>query len=139
MVLGVAIVGMVVALVLARIAPRGLTFWLAIEVSLAVVLFVATAHFTGNPASDFVRWIIAVEHDLNLALLVSMVRGAWGTQRLAGVLGGPPRQRPLGVAPMVLVMAIEVIDDPAQHGLTVLVLVWMVVAVLALMRAPSPA
>jgi transglutaminase-like putative cysteine protease len=134
-IVGIALVGIVCALVMARLLPRGLTFWLLTEVSLAAVLFVTTAAHSNRVFNDFRVWILAIQHNLPLAILVAMAIGAWVLTAWTAYWVVRRGNVALGVAPLAVVMALEVIDDPNQHGLTVLVLAWLVVAGLVLMRS----
>lgn len=131
----IAAVGVVAALVMARFLPRGLTFWLLTEVSLVAVLFIATARHSGVVWSDFRVWVLAIQHNLLMAVLVAMVMGAWVLTAWTAYWVVRRGNVALGLAPMTVVMALEVIDDPNQSGLTILVLAWLVVAGLILMRS----
>ncbi len=132
---GIAVVGIIAALVMARFLPRGLTYWLLTEVTLVVVLFLTTARHSDGVFHDFRLWVLAIEHNLPLAILVAMVMGAWVLTAWTAYWVVRRGNVALGLAPMVVVMALEIIDDPNQHGLTILVLAWLVVAGLVLMRS----
>jgi transglutaminase-like putative cysteine protease len=133
--IGVAMVGILIALVMSRFLPRGLTYWLLTEVTLVGVLFISTARHADDPWKDFRGWVLAIEHSLPLAILVAMVMGAWVLTAWTAYWVVRRGNVALGLAPMAVVMALEVIDDPNQHGLTILVLAWLVVAGLILMRS----
>jgi transglutaminase-like putative cysteine protease len=133
----VAILGAIFVSALARVAPRGVSYWLAIEVALVLVLFWSTAHHTGGAggiATDFRTWILAIAQDLDTALLVVMVAGVWLGVAWAGYWVLRRGEGPLGLAPMAVVLAFEVVDDPGQSAITFLVVAWIVMAGLLLLR-----
>jgi len=51
-VIPVAIVGAIFVAALARLAPRGVTYWLAIEVAMVLLLFLSTARPLWRPRRD---------------------------------------------------------------------------------------
>ena len=106
------------ALVLAKAAPRATAFWLAAEVTAVAALFISTAAHTGARVDqDFVTWVLAVRVSLQLALLVAMVAAAWLS--CAWLVFWTLRRRnvPLALAPMIVTLAVELLDDPGQKGL----------------------
>ena len=131
---GVALAGVLSGIVLARLAPRATTFWLASEVGMIAVMFVATARHTSAPASDFVAWVVSLRHDISLALLVSMVAAAWLSTAWTAYWTLRRGQVPVALAPLATVMVVEVIDDPGLKAITYRVVVWMALAGLLLMR-----
>jgi transglutaminase-like putative cysteine protease len=136
-VIPVAIVGAISVAALARVAPRGVTYWLVIEVAMVLVLFLSTAHHSGDPgdiATDFRTWVLAIARDLNTALVVTMVAGTWLGVAWAGYWVLRRGQAPLGLGPMAVVLGVEVVDDPSQSAITFLVVAWMVMAGLLLLR-----
>src|ERR1700694_1144272 len=56
-VIGVSLLGALSGIILVRLSPRATTFWLASEVGMIAVMFMATARHTSAPASDFVAWV----------------------------------------------------------------------------------
>ena len=136
-VIPVAIVGAIFVAALARLAPRGVTYWLAIEVAMVLLLFLSTAHHSGDPgeiATDFRAWVLSIASDLSTALLVTIVAGTWLSVAWAGYWVLHRGQAPLGLGPMAVVLGFEVLDDPGQNALTFLVVAWMVMAGLLLLR-----
>jgi transglutaminase-like putative cysteine protease len=136
-VIPVAILGAIFVAALARMAPRGVSYWLAIEVALVLVLFLSTAHHPGGAggiAIDFRTWILAIAHDLDTALLVAMVAGVWLGVAWAGYWVLRRGEAPVGLGPMAAVLVFEVVDDPGQSAITFLVVAWMVMAGLLLLR-----
>ena len=123
-----AVLGTAFLLVLVKVSPRATTFWLAAEVAAVAALFIATAHHSGLRVDrDFRDWVLAVRGSLQLALLVAMVAAAWlscawlvfWTLRRRNVL--------LAVAPLIVALAVEILDDPGQKSLAILVAAWIAV------------
>ncbi|MFY9615005.1 MAG: transglutaminaseTgpA domain-containing protein, partial [Candidatus Dormiibacterota bacterium] len=125
----VAVVGTVVAIVLAKLSPRATTFWLAAEVTAVAVLFTATATHTGwRLDRDFVTWVLGIRASLQLATLVAMVASTWLACAWLAFWTVRSRNVPVALAPMVVVLTVEVLDDPGQKGLTLLLALWIAVA-----------
>ncbi|MDP9325347.1 MAG: hypothetical protein M3O87_02265, partial [Candidatus Dormibacteraeota bacterium] len=125
----VAVLGTVVAIVLAKLSPRATTFWLAAEVSAVAALFIATATHTGwRVDRDFITWVLGVRASLQLALLVAMVASTWLACAWLAFWTVRTRNVPVALAPMVVVLTVEVLDDPGQKGLTLLLALWIAVA-----------
>ncbi|HXA42144.1 MAG TPA: transglutaminaseTgpA domain-containing protein [Candidatus Solibacter sp.] len=131
----VAVFGAIFVAILARVVPRGLTYWLAIETVLVLVLFVAASpHAGGDVASEFRSWVIRVTKDPNTGLLVAMVAAAWLVVAWAGYWTLRRGRVVLGLAPMALVLPIEVVNDPTEPANSFLVVVWIIFAVLLMLR-----
>ena len=131
---GVALAGVLCGIVLARLAPRATTFWLATEVGMIAVMFVATARHSSATGSDFSGWVVALDHDIGLALLVAMVAATWLGAAWAAYWTLRRGQVPVALAPMATAIVVEVIDDPGLKAITYRVVVWMALAGLLLMR-----
>ncbi len=131
----VAVFGAIFVAILARIAPRGLTYWLAIETALVLVLFVAASpHAGGSVAAQFRSWVFDVIKDRDTGLLVAMVAGTWLTVAWAGYWTLRRGKVVMGLAPMALVLPIEVINDPTEPASSFLVVLWIICAVLLMLR-----
>jgi transglutaminase-like putative cysteine protease len=125
----VALLGAVVCLLLAKLCRRGTTYWLAAEVTAVLALFIATAPHTGwRVDQDFVSWVQAVRASLQLALLVAMVAAVWLAAAWLVFWTVRVRNVPVAIAPLVLAITFEVLDDPGQKGLTLVVALWLAVA-----------
>ena len=131
----VAVFGAIFVAGLARVAPRGLTYWLSIEAALVVVLFAATASLGGaGVADDFRRWVLRITVDANTALLVAMVAGAWLAVAWAGYWALRRGRVAIGLLPMAVVLPIEVVNDPTEAANSFLVVAWIIFAVTLMLR-----
>ncbi|HEV3230914.1 MAG TPA: transglutaminase domain-containing protein [Candidatus Dormibacteraeota bacterium] len=127
--------GGVVSLVLAKLAPRGTTYWLAIEASGVGAIFLATRE-PGDGAwlAAFPGWITAISHSLELAVLVCMGGMAWLAVGWTTFWIARRHNFTVAVAPMAVVLAVEVINDPLQSDLYLRVGAWIVLAALFSLR-----
>ena len=126
---------MVVTILLAKLCPRGTTYWLAVETLGVAAIFLATSrHQAPNLAADFREWVLAIRNDLDAALLVAMALGTWLTAGWTAFWVLRRRVTTLGLAPMAIALAVEVINDPAQKGAFILVGAWIALAVVLLVR-----
>ena len=125
--------GTAILILLVKVSPRATTFWLAAEVTAVAALFIATAQHSGLRVDRDLRdWVLAVRGSLQLAVLVAMVSAAWLS--CAWLVFWTLRRRNVlvALAPLIVALAIEILDDPGQQSLAVLVAVWIaVVAALA--------
>ena len=131
----VCLVAALAGIVLAKVAPRGTTYWLAVEVSAVLALFVVTASHHGLAVDrDFVAWVQAVRGSLQLALLVSLVALTWLSCAWLTFWVVRKRNVLIGLVPMAIALVVEVINDPDQPGLPFLVAVWLVIVVALAIR-----
>jgi hypothetical protein len=133
-VVSVALAGVLSGIVLARLAPRATTFWLASELGMLGAMFLATARHSSAPASDFSAWVVSLEHSVSLVLLVAMLATAWLSSAWTAFWALRRGQVPLALAPLAVAMVVEVIDDPGLKAITYRVVAWMALAGLLLMR-----
>jgi transglutaminase-like putative cysteine protease len=123
------LLGTLAALALVKLSPRATTYWLAVEATAVAVLFIATANHSGvRVDQDFQEWVLAMRGSLDLALLVSMVAMAWMTSAWLVFWVIRRHNVPVAIAPLALVLVVEVVDDPGQRNLLVLVAAWILVA-----------
>ncbi|MGI8608369.1 MAG: DUF4129 domain-containing transglutaminase family protein [Candidatus Dormibacteria bacterium] len=124
----------VVALVLAKAAPRGTTYWLAAEVGAVLALFTYTASHGANPASDFVTWVRAIRASVSLASLVTMCGAGWMIVAWSVFWVAHKRNTALALAPLAIVLAVEIINDPGQPGNGALMVMWLLLAGTLMLR-----
>ena len=123
-----------VCLLLAKTAPRGTTYWLAVEVAATVALFVFTATHTANPLADFVSWVRAVRGSVSNAALVTMAGGAWLTVGWSIFWISRKRNATIALVPLAVVLAVEIINDPNQPGAGGMTISWILLAAVLLLR-----
>lgn len=127
--------GMVICIILVKASPRATTYWLAVEVVGVAALFIATAsHTPAGLGPDFTNWVLSVHHNLDLGLLVVMAGAAWLGAAWTVFCVVWWRNVPLGLAPMAVVVATEVINDPSQREAPFLVSLWLLLAGILLLR-----
>ena len=123
------LLGTLAALVLVKVSPRATTYWLAAEAGAVAVLFLTTANHSGlRVDEDFRDWILSMRGSLDLALLVSMVAVAWMSSAWLVFWVIHRHNVPIAILPLVLVLLVEVVDDPGQLGIYPLAAAWILVA-----------
>ena len=127
-------VGAAVAFVLAKVAPRGTTYWLAVEVGAVVALFLYAAPHAGDPVSDFVAWVRGIRGSVNLAALVTMAGAGWMVVAWSMFWVARRRNAALALSPLAVILAIEIINDPVQPGNGALMVFWLLLAGTLLLR-----
>jgi|GEM_PF-2909234 len=130
----VMVMATVLSLVLAKLAPRGTTYWLAVEVGAVLGVFLYTATHGANPVADFVTWVRAVRASVNLAALVAMAGGGWMMVAWSVFWVARKRNAALAMAPLAIILTVEIINDPTQPGNGVLMVTWLLLAGTLLLR-----
>jgi transglutaminase-like putative cysteine protease len=128
-----SLAAVVASLLLTKLAPRGTTYWLAVEATGVLAVFVATSA-PGGGLGGFTAWIVAISRSLELAVLVCMGGMAWLAVAWTGFWIARRHNFAAAVAPMAVVLAIEVINDPLQQDLYLRVGAWIVLAALFALR-----
>ncbi|HEV1997023.1 MAG TPA: hypothetical protein VGR61_02695, partial [Candidatus Dormibacteraeota bacterium] len=118
----------VFSLLLAKLAPRGTTYWLAVEVGAVFALFVYTTSHGSNAVNDFVTWVRAIRASVNLAALVTMAGAGWMVVAWSVFWVARKRNASLALAPLAIVLAVEIINDPVQPGNGALMVTWLLLA-----------
>ena len=119
---------------LAKLAPRGTTYWLAVEVSAVAALFIATSSHASAFPLDFADWVQGISRSLPLALLVCMSGAVWLSVAWLSYWVIRRHRVPVGVAPLAIALAAEIINDPGQPGEYLRVAAWIILAVLLSLR-----
>ena len=126
--------GAVFSLLLAKLAPRGTTYWLGVEVTAVVALFVFTAPHPANPVEDFPSWIQAIRGSVALAALVTMAGAGWMLVAWSAFWVSRKRNAGLALAPLAVVLAVEILNDPTQPTSGPLMVSWILLAGMLLLR-----
>lgn len=124
-----ALVAIVVTLAIARHAPRGTTYWLAIEVAGVVAVYLMTAPTPWLLPGAFESWVLAVRHDLDVAILVCLCGAVWLATAWTVFWVAVRRSLLWALLPGALVLAVEVINDPGESSLGTRVLTWVALAI----------
>lgn len=122
------VVASLASLLLAKLTPRGTTYWLAVEVGAVLALFLFTSAHTGNPAADFTSWVRAVRASVSLAALVTMAGAGWMVVAWSVFWVARKRNAALALAPLAIILSVEIINDPAQPGNGALMVLWLLLA-----------
>lgn len=123
-----------VCLLIAKLAPRGTTYWLAAEVAAVAALFVFTAGHTANPVADVVSWVRTVRGSVADAVLVTMVGSGWMAVAWAVFWVARKRNATVALVPMAVALAVEIINDPGQTSSGGITVIWILVAAVLLLR-----
>jgi transglutaminase-like putative cysteine protease len=124
----------VVCLVLAKTAPRGTTYWLAVEVTAVLALFIFTANHTANPLLDFITWVKGVRGAVSNAALVTMAGAAWMAIGWSTFWVARKRNATIALVPLAVALAVEIINDPTQTTAGGITVFWILVAAVLLLR-----
>jgi transglutaminase-like putative cysteine protease len=124
----------VFCLVVAKVAPRGTTYWLAAEVAAVVALFVFTAPHVSSPPADFVTWVLSVRASVGSAALVTLAGAGWMIVAWAVYWVARRRIATIALAPLATVLAVEIINDPTQPASGELTVFWILLAAVLLLR-----
>ena len=126
--------GAVFCLLLAKVVPRGTTYWLAVEVSAVVALFIFTAPHPGSPIEDFPSWVQSIRGSVGLAALVTMAGGGWMLVAWSAFWVARGRNASVALAPLAVVLAVEILNDPTQPASGQLMVFWILLAGMLLLR-----
>ena len=126
--------GAVLCLLLAKTAPRGTTYWLAVEVAAVAALFVFTAPHSGSLIADFPAWVEAIRGSVALAALVTMAGAGWMLVAWSAFWVSRKRNAALALAPLAVVLAVEILNDPTQPASGELMVSWILLAGMLLLR-----
>lgn len=130
-----ALFAVLTTILISKLAPRDTTYWLSVETTGVVALFLATGQRTSaGPFADFGSWIVGISHSLELAVLVCMSGGTWLLAAWTTYWILRRHQLSLALGPMAVVVAAEVINDPAQAGIYARAGIWVVLAVTLSLR-----
>jgi len=124
----------VFCLLLAKVVPRGTTYWLAVEASAVAALFIFTAAHPAGPLQDFPAWVQSIRGSANLALLVTMAGAGWMVVAWSAFWVARKRNALLALAPLALVLAVEILNDPNQPSSGALMVTWILLAGILLLR-----
>ncbi|MDQ6747426.1 MAG: DUF3488 domain-containing protein [Candidatus Dormibacteraeota bacterium] len=127
-------VATIFCLLVARVAPRGTTYWLAVEVAAVAGLFLFTAHHGASPAADFAAWIRSLRASLGNAALVTLAAAGWMTAAWAVFWVVRKRNATVALAPLAIALAAEIINDPNQAASGELTVFWILLAAALLLR-----
>jgi transglutaminase-like putative cysteine protease len=123
-----------VCLVIAKLVPRGTTYWLAVEVAAVAALFVFSAGHTANPVDDFVTWVRTVRGSVADAALVTMAGAGWMTVGWAVYWVARRRTATFALVPIVVALVVEILNDPGQASSGGITVVWIMLAAVLLLR-----
>ncbi|MFN2464722.1 MAG: DUF4129 domain-containing transglutaminase family protein [Candidatus Dormibacteria bacterium] len=124
----------VVCLLLAKVSPRGTTYWLAVEVAALVGLFMFTARHVSSPPEDFVRWVRLIRASVGTAALVSLAGAGWITVAWATYWVSRRANPTIALAPLAVALSIEILNDPGQSATGELTVFWILLATVLLLR-----
>jgi transglutaminase-like putative cysteine protease len=123
-----------VCLVLAKLAPRGTTYWLAVEVAAVGALFVFTAHHGAGLLSDFPAWVRDIRGSVALAALVTLSGTGWMVVAWATFWVARERHAALALAPLALALVVEILNDPTQPSSGEIMVFWILLAGMLMLR-----
>ncbi|GAC1327740.1 MAG: hypothetical protein NVSMB17_02220 [Candidatus Dormibacteria bacterium] len=126
--------GAIFFLLLAKVVPRGTTYWLAVEASAVGALFVSTAAHPGGPVQDFPAWVQSIRGSAALAALVTMAGAGWMVVAWSAFWVARKRNALLALSPLAVVLAVEILNDPGQHASGALMVTWILLAGVLLLR-----
>ncbi|HEY8739467.1 MAG TPA: transglutaminase domain-containing protein [Candidatus Dormibacteraeota bacterium] len=126
--------GTLFCLLIAKLAPRGTTYWLAVEVAAVVALFLFTAPHPSSPQADFVAWILSIRASVAIAALVTLAGTGWMIAAWAVFWVARRRLAVVALAPLAIVLAVEIINDPGQPANGELTVFWILLSAVVLLR-----
>ncbi|MFN2464490.1 MAG: transglutaminaseTgpA domain-containing protein [Candidatus Dormibacteria bacterium] len=126
--------GALATLLLAKVCPRGTTYWLAVELSAVVALFIFTGHHEGGLQGDFAAWVGSIRGSAKLATLITMAGSGWLVTAWSAFWVARRRNAAMALAPLAVTLAVEVLNDPVQAAGGQLVVLWIGLAGTLLLR-----